>query len=93
MLTEKSITEFGERAVTIAMQSFARYCQAHGVQVADLDRAVSILKQTVSAAIPQALADAKEAFEAGMGAAASQTFSASMSLAGIEAAKESAGHQ
>jgi hypothetical protein len=51
------------------------------------------LREKVSAAVPQALADAKKAFDANMEAVALQTFAASMSLAGIGAAKEYASHQ
>jgi len=49
------------------------------------------LKATIAAALPQALADAREATECGMAQIAGATFVASMRLAGINAAKLTCG--
>ena len=52
----------------------------------DRDALAGHLAETVAEAWPAALADAREAFAAGMEAAGVQTFETSIVLAGIEAA-------
>jgi len=52
----------------------------------DRDALAGHLAETVAEAWPAALADARDAFAAGMEAAGVQTFQASIVLAGIEAA-------
>lgn len=52
----------------------------------DRDAIAGHLAETVAEAWPAALADARDAFAAGMEAAGVQTFEASIVLAGIEAA-------
>ena len=52
----------------------------------DSEALAAAVNAAVRAAIPAALADARAAIEAGMAAAAEETFRASFALAGIEAA-------
>lgn len=79
--------ELTKRAADMAMLAVANYLRVHGVDVSTIDytRATTILKEELRDALPQALADAKEAIEARMPEAASATFAASMRLAGIRA--------
>jgi len=74
-------------AMEIAARGAAEYLRQHKLK-ADPDALLSTLRSWVKAKLPEALHDAKEALDANMGAAAEQTFKASMVLAGIEAAKE-----
>ncbi len=84
----QSLDAFAQIAADTAMRAAAEYIRVHGLKVLDYDAATACLKTYVKTRLLQALLDAREAFEAGMGAVAQQTFLASMRLAGIEAAKE-----
>ena len=70
------------------MKAFALYIRTHGLTVADYDQAMGILGKSIKASLPQALADARAAYECGMKDAAQTTFLLSMTQAGVEAAKE-----
>ena len=77
----------GEVATAAAYGGMMQYLKVHGLAGVPSDLR-ECLAAHVKAAVPKALADAKEAFEAGMPGVAEQTFAASMVMAGIEAAKE-----
>ena len=70
-----------------AMRGAVEYLRANDLK-ANVDALVPCLRSWVKAKFPEALHDAKEAFDAGMSQVALTTFCASMALAGIEAAKE-----
>jgi hypothetical protein len=74
-------------AVEIAARAAVAYLRQHNID-ADPRALEATLKSWVKIKLPEALRDAKQALEAGMGQAAEATFKASMALAGIEAAKE-----
>jgi len=77
----------GEVATAAALGGAMEYLKAHRLTAIPSDLR-ECLAAHVKAAVPKALADAKEAFAAGMPEVAEQTFAATMVLAGIEAAKE-----
>lgn len=83
----ESIDSLGAIAADVAMRSAVAYLHTHKLE-ADVDTLVACLRSHAKARLPEALASAKEAIEAGMAAMAEVTFRASMTLAGIEAAKE-----
>lgn len=83
------IENLGDYAANVAIRAAIAYMQRHGL-TADPAALSEALRTRVKAALPQALADAKEALEAHMEQVAMQTFAASMAMAGIEAAKECA---
>lgn len=69
------------------------YCKSKGVNPLDHSEAiVAGLKEAVSDTMSEALADAKEAYEAGMSGWMSATATASFRLAGINVAKKVLGH-
>jgi len=70
-----------------AMQAAANYLSACEAKAVDTDALVQAIRREVKSALPAALSDAREAFDAGMSAAAVQTFIASMKLAGIAASR------
>lgn len=77
-------------ATNYAMSAAASYFAAKGRTATEED-AVALgdaLADELTAAIPEALDDVKEALDAHMGEAAVATFAASMRLAGIRAAKK-----
>jgi hypothetical protein len=78
-------------AAEIAMRGFADYiadCISQGFEVVDYEAACEILKRHVKERLPEALDDAKEAFDAHMDTIGCETFAASLRRAGIDAAKE-----
>ncbi len=82
------VEKLGEVAVTIAAKSAVVWMNAHSMKPVSEEAFCECVKSMTRIRLPQALAEAKEAFEANMDAVAVETFRASMSLAGIEAAKE-----
>lgn len=89
MMTDKQIDTLGTKAAEAAMKGAADYIKAHGLRDGmDLDRVTVLIRVTAKAALPQALADAKDAMDANLYAVAQQTFMASMVLAGVQAVKD-----
>lgn len=88
-----SIDALGTKAANLTAYGFRDYVHAHGitVTVADLDRAVVLLRTHCKAALFTALDDARDALSTGMDKVAEATFAATMRLAGIKAAKELVG--
>lgn len=84
------ITNIAEAAVEIAAKGARMWFEQNRTEPVSLDAFVECIKANVKLYLPAALKDAKEALDANMPDAAEQTFKASMILAGIEAAKESA---
>jgi hypothetical protein len=74
-------------AIQIAAAGANQYLRAHNL-TADQSALAECLRSWVRAKLPEALADAKEAFDLHMDAVGVQTFQASIMQAGIEAAKE-----
>src|SRR5262245_39115733 len=87
----KAIEGLGRAAAETAMRAAAEYVRVHGRTVRDWAAAEETLRRHVRAALPAALADAREALDLGMAAIAQQTFLASMACAGIAAAEEFTG--
>lgn len=71
----------------IAMRAAAEYLRRHDLG-ADPAALTATLRAWLKIKLPEAMRDARQALEAGMGKVAEQTFAASMAQAGIEAAKE-----
>lgn len=78
----------GEVAVGIVAKSAVVWMSAHSMKPVSEDALCECVKAMTKIRLPKALADAREAFAASMDMVAVETFLASMSLAGIEAAKE-----
>jgi hypothetical protein len=85
--TMNSVDSLGTLGANVAMKSAANYLHANKM-TADVDALLECLRSWCKVQLPVALADAKEAADCGMNQIATATFSASMALAGIEAAKE-----
>jgi hypothetical protein len=81
------VTDLLDYAFPVALLAAREYLAVHALQAHPQTLANS-LKASIEAAFPAAIQDAKQAFDAGMGEIAIQTFKASMALAGIDAAKE-----
>lgn len=77
-------------AATISMKAAVAFLDKNKVTVPDseINVLLRLLKQHVESTIIEALEDAKLALEANMAQVAEQTFAASMTCAGIAAAKE-----
>jgi len=86
-LRPKRNPELAAVAVEIAARAAVVYLRQHNLD-ANPKALEATLKSWVKITLLEALRDAKQALEAGMGSAAEATFQASMALAGIEAAKE-----
>lgn len=92
--TEKNLSVidlFGTRAATIAMRGAADFMAANGLKPdrdINLEALTLALRLKLHEVTHGALADARDAFEAGMPEVAEATFAASMRLAGIDAVKE-----
>ena len=87
----KTIDALGTLAAQTAMKGAADWFRANvtGISASDAaDRLVPAIRKHAALALPAAMADAKEALDAGMGAAAEATFLASMKISGITAAKD-----
>ncbi len=76
-----------DAACTIALRSAQLYLTQHSLKATNLALS-ECLKAHVKAALPAALHDAKSAFDCNMVQVGVSTFTATISLAGIEAAKE-----
>lgn len=88
METETAITTLGNAAATIAITAAGRWFREHPELTYDLEALSGCLKANVKIRLPKALHDAREAVECNMTTIATQTFTADMILAGVEAAKE-----
>ena len=90
---DAAITALGQKAANAAMQAAAAYLKpqvAAKLIVADAafyTLLVDTLRAEINAAMDEAIVDAKKALECNMGAVAEWTFTASMTAAGIKAAK------
>ena len=84
----RTIESLGTVAADVAMRAAAEYVRTNNLKVLDYDAATACLKSYCKTYLPQALKDAKAAFDCGMNQVAEATFKATMALAGIEAAKE-----
>jgi hypothetical protein len=85
----ETINSLGQMAGDIAARAAIKYLEIHGKLTPDVaDRLAEPLSRHARQALPEALADAKEALNCGMVDVAKETFAASMVLAGINAAKE-----
>ena len=82
-----SIDSLGTLAAETAARAAGVYLRQHKMTY-DIDALSACLKSWCKAKLIEALHDAKEAFDAGMGQMAEMTFKATMAEAGIEAAKE-----
>lgn len=87
MVAETAITQLGNRVLRTAMDAAAEYLTAHNL-TADSDALAGCLSAWVKAKLPEALHDAREAFDAGMHQVGELAFLAPIAQAGIEAAKE-----
>jgi len=87
-MTESQIDSLGSLAVDLCTQSAVLYVRANNLKVLDYEAATEVLKDYCKTWLPQALNDAKEAFDCGMSQVGEETFKATMRQAGIEAAKE-----
>ena len=87
-MTNATIDRLGNIAAETAMRAAAEYIRQNNLKVLDYDAATECLRSWCKIKLPQAMADAKQAIDAGMGRVAEATFLASMAQAGIEAAKE-----
>jgi hypothetical protein len=81
------MTDLANAAVTIATKAAGQYLKTHDL-VADPATLDACLRSWCKIKIGEAIADAKAAIECNMPQVAESTFAATMSLAGIEAAKE-----
>lgn len=79
--------DLGTVAAQIAMKSAVQYLTVHKLK-ADPAALAECLKSWCKIQLPAALHDAREAMNCGMSQIAEATFAATMSIAGIEAAKE-----
>ena len=82
-----SIDSLGDLGAKTAMRSAANYLHQHKM-TANVDALLECLRSWCKIQLPRALDDAKKAADCGMDEAAIATFTASMAIAGIEAAKE-----
>jgi len=88
-MTTDTVTPIAEAACAIAKRGAAEYLARHDF-TADPEALAASLRTWVKAKLSEALADAKQALDCGMGQAAQATFAATMVNAGVEAAKECA---
>lgn len=99
MLNLSNIDNLGTLAAEIAMRAAVNFLKQNCPMLMgtaklsddEIGALLNLIKQHAKAAVVEALADAKKAVEAGMLAAAEQTFKATMALAGIKAAKQFVG--
>lgn len=80
-------SEFGDNIALIAVRAANQYLASHGLQAnpASLSACIS---SWLLIKLPEAIADAKEAYACGMEEIGKQTFALTIAQAGIEAAKE-----
>lgn len=84
-----AIDQLSQTLAEIAMQAAAMKMRQAGVKASDvtvIDRVMVELRSRIPATLEQALADARQALEAGMGAVAEQTARASFAAMGVQAA-------
>ena len=88
--TDAAMSSLTKAAVTIAMKGAAEWANKNDIIIGDagLDRLLELLRLEVREALPEAYDDAKAALSAHMVEAAELTFAATMSIAGINAAKQ-----
>jgi hypothetical protein len=86
-MTHTDSDQLALTAAKIMMRACADYVRANDIQNPDLDALTAALKARGGKALEQALADAKEAADLGMTQVAQDTFTATLVLAGIEAAQ------
>lgn len=79
-----------DAAVTIGTRAAAEWFRSHPEARRDDAAFAECLRANLKIRLPEALRDAKEAMDAGMSKIAETTFAATIALAGIDAAKESA---
>lgn len=91
-MNENKNMNLAEIATQTAMQAAVEYLRVHNLKANDA-ALVSCLKAWCKIKLPEALRDAKEAFDCGMHQVGQATFLATMKLAGIEAAKEAGFHE
>lgn len=89
MNATNTIDRLGTMAAEAAMRAAAEYIRGRRVPITDelVGKLTEILRAGLRAGLDDAMADAREAIDAGMGHAADATFMASMRLIGIRAAK------
>lgn len=85
--TDTAVKGLGGAAAQIAMKAAAEYLHQHKLTAAP-EALEGCLRSWCRIKFPEAMADAKAALDAHMDDIATQTFAATMALAGIEAAKE-----
>src|SRR5947209_5104987 len=81
------LSRLSNAAAEIATRAAVLYMLQNDLEATDADL-TSALRARLKTAIPEALAEAKPAIAANMGRHAEMLFRLSLSLAGIEAAKE-----
>lgn len=94
--TERNLDALGRQAAGKAMIGAADWLRSRKIDTralkdAQLDALCAKIRARIQKVLPEALADARRAFDAGMPGFAGPTFMASMSGAGISAAQEWAG--
>lgn len=90
-MTEEATGELATRAAQLAMSAAVRFAIANGknpLSVAPESHWCDEIRAAVKNEFPTAMKDAGDAIAAGMGDVASETFAASMRLAGIKAARK-----
>ncbi|MCR9292076.1 MAG: hypothetical protein NXI32_05110 [bacterium] len=90
-MTDAKQKEFVKRATNEAKMAWAEYIRKHGIEIKDFAKASQILTKEIQEAIWPAIEEAKEAQRLRMGEIAAATFTASMRVAGINAAKKCRG--
>lgn len=83
----KTQTELINRCFTIAVRAAVEYLRVHNLTAQDA-ALTACLRSWLKIKLPEALRDAKEAFDCHMGQVAEATFALTIAQAGIEAAKE-----
>jgi hypothetical protein len=80
-------TTLADVAIQYVLRGAAQYLATHKLTATDSALA-ACCRAWAKIKLPEAMADAKEALACNMGSVAEMTFAASMTAAGIEAAKE-----
>ena len=87
-MTDSQISDLASESIRAAARGAAEYLAQNGGDDVSADDLHPVLVRHVQAALPGAIKDCNEAADCGMGAVAATTYMASMTLAGIAAAKE-----
>lgn len=90
--TTSALDEFAVRAAESSMRGAVEFLAPVGTPRPtwshdEVESLLVLIREETKKALPAALKDAREAMESGMGGFATATFTASMRLAGIAAAK------